>query len=208
MNKILTIGKKGTSRIVEKKSVFIGHAAPVRDEKEAVEFIDEIRHKLADANHHTFAYQIGENNEIQRANDGGEPSGTAGRPILEMIKQENLRDISVVVSRYFGGILLGTGGLVRSYGKAGRLAIIDGKIIEKVYGQKIFITLDYHLLGKVQNYLNNEKIFLEKLTYTDKVQADCLVNFEEVSRIIKELQDICYGTVNISQGEAGYFTEI
>jgi len=208
MDKILTISKKGASRIVEKKSVFIGQAAPVGDEKEALEFIDEVRRKLADANHHTFAYQIGENNEIQRANDGGEPSGTAGRPILEIIKQENLKDIVVVVSRYFGGILLGTGGLVRSYGKAGHQAIIDGKIIEKVYGQKISIMLDYHLLGKVQNYLNSEKIFIENLSYTDKVLVGCLVSFEEINRVIKELQDICYGAVNISQGDTGYFSQI
>lgn len=208
MDKILTISKKGSSRIEEKKSVFIGQAAPVRDEKEAIDFIDQVRRKLADANHHTFAYQIGENNEIQRANDGGEPSGTAGRPILEIIKQENLRDIVVVVSRYFGGILLGTGGLVRAYGKAGRQAIIDGEIMEKVYGQKVFVTLDYYLLGKVRNYLNSERIFIENVSYTDKVQMICLCVFEEAHRINKELQDICHGVVDISLGDTGYFAEI
>jgi len=205
---ILTIAGKGTSRIVEKKSVFLGHAAPVRNEKEALEFISEIKGILADANHHTYAYQIGENNEIQRANDGGEPSGTAGRPILEIIKQENLKDIVIVVSRYFGGILLGTGGLVRAYGKAAHEAIIDGKIVEKVFGQKVFVTIEYHLLGKVQNYLNNERIHIEKVSYTEKVEVSCLAVYSRTNRIVKEIRDLCHGAVDISLGDTGYFPGI
>ncbi|MGI6684567.1 MAG: YigZ family protein [Bacillota bacterium] len=208
MDKFLTISKIGTSIIVEKKSTFLGHAAPVQDEKEALEFINKIKMKLADANHHTYAYQIGENNEIQRANDGGEPSGTAGRPILEIIKQENLKDIVVVVSRYFGGILLGTGGLVRAYGKTAHEAIIDGSIIEKIYGQNVFITIDYHLWGKVQNYLNTQDIYIEKVSYTEKVKVSCLVAFEKVNLLTKEVQDLCHGAVGVTLGEVGYFSGI
>jgi uncharacterized YigZ family protein len=186
----------------------LGHAAPVHDEKEALNFINEVKDSLKDANHHTYAYQIGKNNEIQRANDGGEPAGTAGRPILEIIKQEQLKDIVVVVSRYFGGILLGAGGLVRAYGKAAHLAVLDGGIIEKTYGQKVFITIDYHLLGKVQNYLSRENVFIEKILYSDKVRIICLVVFEDLDHFVKEVQDICHGTADVSLGELGYFSEI
>lgn len=208
MDKILTINKIGTSRIVEKKSIFIGHAAPVKEEKEALDFIDGIRTRFPDARHHAFAYQIGENNEIQRASDGGEPGGTAGRPILEMIKQENLKDIVVVVTRYFGGILLGTGGLVRAYGKAGHLAMIDGEIVEKIYGQEVFITIDYHLLGKVQNYLVSEKVMIKNVAYSDKVQVHFLTVFDQVSQTSQGLQDLSNGMAQINLGEAGYFTGI
>lgn len=208
MDKILTISKRGLSRLVERKSIFLGHAAPVRDEDAALNFINEVKAKISDARHHTYAYQIGEHNEIQRTHDGGEPSGTAGRPILEMIKQENLKNVVVVVSRYFGGILLGTGGLVRAYGKAAHQAIIDGEIIEKVYGQKISLILDYCLLGKVQNYLNSENIYIEKVNYTDRVEMACLVVFPEVNRMIKEVQDLCSGTADIDLGDAGYFAGI
>jgi uncharacterized YigZ family protein len=208
MEKFLTLGKKGTSRLIEKKSTFLGHAAPVHDEKEALAFINEVKMKYPDAHHHTFAYQIGESNEIQRASDGGEPSGTAGRPILEIIKQEHLKDTVVVVSRYFGGVLLGTGGLVRAYGKVAHQAIRDAGITEKIYGQKIVITMEYHLLGKVQNYLTSENIFVEKVLYTDKVQLDCLVIFPKINRLLKELQDICHGKVDIFLGDTGYFSGI
>lgn len=208
MNKILTISKKGTSRVVEKRSIFLGHAAPVGNEKEAIDFIEGVRAQLPDANHHAFAYQIGAHHEIQRANDGGEPGGTAGRPILEIIKQENLRDIVVVVSRYFGGILLGTGGLVRAYGKAGHQAMLDGEIVEKIYGREVLITIDYPLLGKVQNYLIGEKIMIEEISYTDQVRVHCFVVFDEVSRVEKNIRDICHGTVAFSLGAVGYFTGI
>jgi len=208
MEKILTLAKRGSSRLVEKKSTFLGHAAPVRDEKEALAFINEVKMKYPDANHHTFAYQTGENNEIQRASDGGEPSGTAGRPILEIIKQEHLRDTVVVVSRYFGGVLLGTGGLVRAYGKAAHQAIRDAGIMEKIFGQKIAITVEYHLLGIVQNYLTRENIFVEKVLYTDKVQLHCLVIFPRINRLLQELQDICHGKLDISLGDTGYFSGI
>lgn len=208
MDKLLTISKIGTSRVIEKKSIFIGQAVPVGNEKEALDFIDQERHKYADARHHTFAYQIGEHNEIQRASDDGEPSGTAGRPILEMIKQENLKDILVVVTRYFGGTLLGTGGLVRAYGKAAHLAIIDGKITEKLYGQKISFTIDYSLLGKVQNYLNGENIYVENILYTDKIQIACTVIYGQIDRITEQLRDMCAGAIDISFGDTGYFAGI
>lgn len=205
MEKILTLSKKGTSRLVEKKSVFMGHAAPVRDEQDALGFIDEVRKSMPDAGHHTFAYRIGKNNEIQRANDGGEPSGTAGRPMLEIIKQENLQDTLVVVTRYFGGVLLGTGGLIRAYGKAAHEAMLDAVIMEKIDGQKIALYLDYHNLGKVQNFLEQAHIFVENILYTDQVQLSCILVFDRRDEVIQKIRDLCHGEVEVSLGEREYF---
>ncbi|MGI6678988.1 MAG: IMPACT family protein [Dehalobacterium sp.] len=208
MEKILTLSKKGTSRLVEKKSVFIGQAAPVEHEQAAVDFINEVRQSMSDARHHTFAYQIGSNNEIQRAHDGGEPSGTAGRPMLEIIKQENLQDTVVVVTRYFGGTLLGTGGLIRAYSKAAHEALLDGVIMAKVDGQKVTFTMDYHLWGKVQNFLERENIFVENIDYLEQVKLTCILVFDGMDTVIKKIRDLCHGTVEVTLGERNYFAGI
>ena len=126
-----TLAKAGSDEIIIEKSRFIGYCAPVSSEEEALEFIEKIKKKHYDATHNVFAYVVGLDNNIQRYNDDGEPSGTAGVPILEVIKKEDLRNVVIVVTRYFGGIKLGTGGLIRAYTKGAKIALDAGIIIKK-----------------------------------------------------------------------------
>ena len=126
-----TVGKSGEAELVIEKSQFISYAAPAATEEEALEFIQAIKKKHRDATHNVPAYVIGENNDIQRFSDDGEPSGTAGVPMLEVLKKEDLRDTVLVVTRYFGGIKLGTGGLVRAYTKAAKLALEAAGIVTR-----------------------------------------------------------------------------
>ena len=119
----LTLAGPAAAELVEKKSRFIGYAAPVADEAAALAFVQEIKARHRDATHNCYAYQAGDNDQFQRSSDDGEPSGTAGRPILEVIRGRGLKNTAVVVTRYFGGILLGTGGLVRAYGAAAKQAL-------------------------------------------------------------------------------------
>jgi len=123
-----TIHEYGVHEIIINKSRFIGYAKPVESEEDAIKFIEEIKFKHKDATHNVLAYVIGQNNNIQRYSDDGEPSGTAGIPILEVLKKENLRNVVVVVTRYYGGVKLGTGGLVRAYIKGAKIALEASKI--------------------------------------------------------------------------------
>ena len=132
MSELYTVAEYGSDEFTEKKSKFIGYVKHVETEEEANQFIAEIKSKHWDAKHNVYAYILGENGSTQRSTDDGEPAGTAGRPVLEVIKGENLTNTAVVVTRYFGGVLLGTGGLVRAYGKAAKLAIENAEIVRPV----------------------------------------------------------------------------
>ena len=175
----LTIKNEGQDRFEEKKSLFIGYAKRVYSEEDAKDFIDEIRSKHKDATHNVYAYVIGENMGIQRYNDDGEPQGTGGIPILEVIKKNGVTDIAVVVTRYFGGILLGAGGLVRAYSKGAAIAVASGEIVEKVEGVTLTIKIDYDFLGKVQYVCSQNFWHIEEANYTDKVE---LIIFVEISK--------------------------
>ena len=146
-----TLHSFGSDEYIVEKSTFIGYAKPIKSEEEAVEFINEIKKKHKDATHNVWAYTVGETMNIQRYSDDGEPQGTAGIPTLEVIKKEDLRDVVVVVTRYFGGIKLGAGGLVRAYTKGAKVGIEAAQIIEKVKYKEVGITIDYNQIGKVQN---------------------------------------------------------
>lgn len=177
----LTINKYGTTILDIRKSIFIGHAKNVTTEDDATEFIEEIKKKHWDATHNCSAYIIGEHDEIQKASDDGEPSGTAGKPILEVIKRNNLKDTVIVVTRYFGGIKLGSGGLIRAYGQTASEVIQITGIVERVLHTSIAITLDYTWLGKIENELNNRGYIIKDIDYLDKVtiQALAKVGVEE-----------------------------
>lgn len=140
-----TIHKYGQEEIIINKSRFIGYAKPIESEQEALDFIECIKSKHRDATHNVYAYVYGENSNIQRFSDDGEPSGTAGIPTLEVIKKEDLRNVVVVVTRYFGGIKLGTGGLIRAYTKGAKIGLESGIIIEKVLHHKLKIRIEYTL---------------------------------------------------------------
>ena len=141
--KYKTIYKEAEAEIIEKKSKFIATVRPVKTEEEAQSFIEEMRKKYWDATHNVFAYQIGERNQIQRFSDDGEPSGTAGLPVLDVLKGEDVKDVAIVVTRYFGGTLLGTGGLVRAYGKAAKEGLLEAGIIEKKLYRRFHVITDY-----------------------------------------------------------------
>ena len=145
-----TVIKQGQAEIVEKKSRFIATIRPVKTEQQAREFIEEMKKKYWDATHNVFAYQIGERNEIQRFSDDGEPQGTAGMPVLDVLQREDIKNTAIVVTRYFGGTLLGTGGLVRAYGKSAKEGLFSAGICNVVLYRKFCVTISYTDSGKVQ----------------------------------------------------------
>ena len=146
----------GEAETIINKSRFIGYSMPINSEEEALEFIDKIKTKHRDATHNVYAYVFGKDSNTQRFSDDGEPSGTAGIPALEVIKKENLRNVVVVVTRYFGGTKLGAGGLIRAYTKGAKIGLDSGIIVDMILHVKIKIRVDYTLYGKVEHYLMTE----------------------------------------------------
>lgn len=175
MSEFYTIAEYGSDEFSEKKSKFIGYIKHVETEEEASSFISEIKAKHWDAKHNVYAYVIGENGATQRSTDDGEPAGTAGRPVLEVIKGENLTNVAIVVTRYFGGVLLGTGGLVRAYGKAAKLAIENADIVQPVRMKTVAVCADYDLVGKIQNFLIQKEIIIDHIEYQNNAMVYCLI---------------------------------
>ena len=164
-----TVLEGGTGEIVEKKSRFIATVRPVKSEEEALAFLEEMKKKYWDARHNCFVYSVGLNREYTRCSDDGEPSGTAGRPMLDVILGEDIYNVAVVVTRYFGGVLLGTGGLVRAYSKAVQEGLAASRIIEKRRGISMKVTTDYTGIGKIQYIAGERRIPILNSEYTDKV---------------------------------------
>lgn len=159
----------GSGEIVEKKSRFIGEIVPVESEEEALNFIAAKKKQYYDARHNCSAYVIGENNELMRQSDDGEPGGTAGRPMLDILINEGLHNCCVVVTRYFGGVLLGTGGLVRAYQGATQEAIEAASIAEPVAGVLAEVRCDYNDLGKLQYLFGENGITIYDSVYESDV---------------------------------------
>ena len=202
-----TLHSFGSDEYIVEKSTFIGYAKPIKSEEEAVEFINEIKKKHKDATHNVWAYTVGETMNIQRYSDDGEPQGTAGIPTLEVIKKEDLRDVVVVVTRYFGGIKLGAGGLVRAYTKGAKVGIEASQIIEKVKYKEVGITIDYNQIGKVQNEIMNMGYTIKDTLYTDKVQIIVYSREEDVQSLKSKMTDITSGTAELSESESFYLSE-
>ena len=203
-----TVYTGGEAEIVEKKSRFIASVQPISTEDEALEFIEKIRKQHWSATHNCFAYTVGERFEIQRCSDDGEPSGTAGKPMLDVLLGEKIHNIVVVVTRYFGGTLLGTGGLVRAYSKATQEGISVSKIITKIHGCKLKITTDYTGLGKIQYILGQRGITVLEPVYTDKVVLEVLVPEDEERGLVDEIVEGTNGQALIEKGEECYFAKI
>ncbi|MDS0526383.1 YigZ family protein [Clostridium sp. SHJSY1] len=204
----VTIRNFGEDSFEEKKSEFIGYAKRVESEEEAREFVNEIKSKHKQARHNCFAYVIGKNMGIQRYSDDGEPQGTAGIPILEVMKKSGITDCAVVVTRYFGGVLLGAGGLTRAYTKGASIAVKAAGIIEKVDGVKLTIILDYDLLGKVQYVCSQNLWHIDDISYEEKVELYILVEMENLAIIEKELIDSTNGKALVNRSHEGiYFKE-
>lgn len=170
LEKYYTIKTEGSDEVIIQKSRFIGYVKRVESEGAALEFIQKIKKKHADATHNCSAYIIGEHDQIQKANDDGEPTGTAGVPMLEVLKKQHLKDTAVVVTRYFGGIKLGAGGLIRAYGGTTSQAIKTIGVVKRQLMQGFSITVDYTLLGKLENLLRNSDHILENMNYVENVE--------------------------------------
>ena len=207
MSNYKTLHKFGVDEYIVEKSTFIGYAKPIKTEEEAIEFINEIKKKHKDATHNVWAYTIGENMNIQRYSDDGEPQGTAGIPTLEVIKKEDLRDVVVVVTRYFGGIKLGAGGLVRAYTKGAKVGIEAGIVIEKVKYSEVKINIEYTQLGRIQNEIMNLGFKVKDTIYSEDVELIVYVRNEEAQSLMDRIIDITSGTADVSLGEEYYLSE-
>ncbi len=202
-----TLHEFGMDEVEIERSRFLGYAKPIKTEVEAIEFINEIKKKHKDATHNVWAYIVGENMNIQRYSDDGEPQGTAGIPTLEVIKKENLRDVVVVVTRYFGGIKLGVGGLVRAYTRGAKIGLDAGRIIDKVLYQEVKIDLDYTLLGRVQNEIMNLGFYIKDIVYEDNVNILVYSKIEDIGSFTKKIVDITSDKCEIVLGEEFYLSE-
>lgn len=201
-----TVHDFGQDEVIIDKSTFIGYAKPVKTEEEAIAFVSEIKKKHKDATHNVWAYTIGQNMNIQRYSDDGEPQGTAGIPTLEVIKKEDLRDVVVVVTRYFGGIKLGAGGLVRAYTKGAKIGLEAAKIIEKVMFREVKVKIDYNQLGKVQNEIMNMNYIIKDTIYSDTVEIIVYSRVEDVERLTSRMIDITSATVENILGDEFYLS--
>lgn len=203
-----TVKQTGSHEINIERSRFIGHVARAETEEEAQAFIAEIKKQHWNATHNCSAYLIGENDHIQKANDGGEPSGTAGVPMLEVLKKKKLKDTVVVVTRYFGGIKLGAGGLIRAYGKATSEALAEVGIVERRLMRVIHTTIDYPLLGKVENELRSSPYQIKEIHYLDKVEVETYVEEEKQEEFKNWMVDLTNGQAEVNNGENVYLETI
>ncbi|GKU23832.1 YigZ family protein [Clostridium folliculivorans] len=201
----LTIKGYGEDSFDEKKSEFIGYIKRTESEEEAKAFVAEIKNKHKTATHNCYAYIVGQNMNIQRYSDDGEPQGTAGIPILEVIKKNEITDCTVVVTRYFGGILLGAGGLTRAYTKGAAIAIKAAGIVDKVLGVRINITLEYDLLGKVQYICGQNQLHIENIVYTDVVDLYILAEKQESEKIKQSITEQTNGKAILYEDEEGLY---
>ncbi|GIO14204.1 IMPACT family member YvyE [Cohnella xylanilytica] len=202
-----TVRQYGESEIVIKKSRFIGHAKPVESEEEAVAFVEEIKKRHWNATHNCSAYVVGERDEHQKALDDGEPSGTAGKPILEVIKNRGLKNVVVVVTRYFGGIMLGAGGLVRAYTDGAVAGTDAAQPIVRVLHKEIIVDVDYTWYGKLENELRGRNARVGDVSFTDRVRVVCLPEVGEAERFAAWITDLTQGQAVLERGEEKYFIE-
>lgn len=200
-----TVIQGGTGEIVEKKSRFIANVMAVTSEEDAAEQIEKLKKQYWDARHNCWAYIIGNDQPIERFSDDGEPGGTAGKPILEVIRGADLRNVLIVVTRYFGGTLLGTGGLVRAYTGAAKEGLLNSEIITRTFGYRLEIRTDYTGLGKIQYILGQKGITIVGTDYTDAVRLEIFVKQEEEERLIAELVEGTNGQAEIERMEACWF---
>lgn len=201
-----TVLNNAEAEMIERKSRFIGYCRPVKNQDEAVEFINEIRAMHRQATHNVYAYVLREDN-IMRYSDDGEPAGTAGVPVLEVIKKEGLTDICVVVTRYFGGILLGAGGLVRAYGKSAKMGIDAAERVEKIYCKLYLIRCDYSTYGKLEYAINTDGYILKDCAFENDVCMTVGVKPEQENAFLKIVADISGGSAKLSELPGEYITK-
>ena len=203
-----TVYKGGEGEITEKKSRFIATVVPVHTEEEALKFIEAMKKKYWNATHNCFAYVIGEHDELQRCSDDGEPGGTAGKPMLDVLTGEEIHNAAIVVTRYFGGTLLGRGGLVRAYSSAAKQGLASSVIITKIPGVKLRLATDYAGLGKIQYIFGQRGIKILDSIYTDKVEIAALVPLDVLEAVKAEIREGTNGQAGMEEGEQCYFAEV
>ena len=183
-----TVYEGGEGEITEKKSRFIATVHPVESEEEALAFLEEMKKKYWDARHNCYVYSIVMNREFTRCSDDGEPSGTAGRPMLDVILGEDIYNVAVVVTRYFGGILLGTGGLVRAYSETTQKAIENAQKIEMILGTEMEAKVEYSEYEKFKYYCQKNQIKIEKVEYNEKINCKIALENKVKDKIIKDYE--------------------
>ncbi len=197
-----------TDEIVEKKSRFIANIKKVETEEEAVAFINEMKKKYYDARHNCSAFVIGKSKELLRSSDDGEPSGTAGKPMLEVLLGTDIVNVVVVVTRYFGGTLLGTGGLVRAYTDATKAGLAQCQTATMSLGQKVKIHTDYNTIGKVLYELGQRELGQEDSEYTDVIVLTVIVPIQDVAGFEKRITEISAGKTIVEVMEEVYFEKV
>lgn len=202
-----TVSGISETLMIEKKSKFISNVKSVESEEEALEFLASIKKKYSDATHNVYAYIIDENN-IFRYSDDGEPGGTAGMPVLDTIRKEGIVDVIVVVTRYFGGTLLGTGGLVHAYSKSAKLGLTEAGIVTRTLCNIVEIRSDYTLVGKIQHKIASENYILEDTIYDNAVTFKICCKIENTQKLIDEMTDLTNGRAECSVLEEPRYVDI
>lgn len=197
----------GFAEIIEKKSRFIAHVLPIESEEQAHTFIESMKKQYWDAKHNCFAYVIGRNHEIRRCSDDGEPSGTAGKPILDVLLGEDVHNVIVVITRYFGGTLLGTGGLVKAYSRTTTLGLSNCTILNKCLGKKLYIKTDYNSIGKLQYIVREMELSILNIIYSDIVEAFILVPMEDKVAFEKKVVEATSAKAEVEEIEDQYFAK-
>lgn len=195
-----TIARRCEARFIEKKSEFIGYLCPVQTEEQAVAFIEEIRAMHRKATHNCYAYILRENNAARHSDDG-EPGGTAGVPIYEVLRKEGLTDVCCVVTRYFGGVLLGAGGLVRAYTKGAKDAVDAAQIKCMAEAVKLAVTVDYGLYGRLAQVFAEFDARIEDERFADNVRIVLHIRAENSQKLTDKLVDVCNGAVSVEEIE-------
>lgn len=203
-----TIYEGGEGEIVEKKSRFIAHIAHVESEEEAYAFIEGIRKEYWDARHNCHAFCVGLDMEMARCSDDGEPAQTAGKPMLDVLTGKELKNTVAVVTRYFGGTLLGTGGLVRAYAAAVQEGLKNSHIIEKYLCERVHIRMDYTTLGKIQYLAAQMSLMIIDTVYAEDVEMELLVPTDELISFEKKLTELTGGKVGFEKKGACYGADI
>lgn len=197
--------RAGSGEYEEKKSRFIANVIPASSVEEATVFIEAMRKKYYDARHNCSAFVIGRNREVTRCSDDGEPGGTAGKPILEVLLGAEVTDAAVVVTRYFGGTLLGTGGLVRAYTQAAQAGLADAGIATMCYGKELTIWTEYTDAGKLQYLLGSRQIEIQASRYTDTVEFDIRIPADQCQAVEKALTEATAGRARLEVTGEGYY---
>lgn len=208
MSEWYSLYKGGTGEIEEKKSRFIANIYPVTTPEEASEYINKIKKQYWDARHNCSAYVIGDEGQNMRSSDDGEPSGTAGRPMLEVLVGEKITNVCVVVTRYFGGTLLGTGGLVRAYQGAVKEGLKACSVLKKIPGRRVKALCDYTDFGKLQFICTQNGYYIENTDYSDNVEMSIIASEDELETLNQDFRDATSGRVTINDDEKVIFAII